>query len=382
MGCRETLQLWRAGLAIGHSPNHGLQRTASRPLRQGRSAPCVDDRVEIEEERAVDKKRKPRGAVAAKKFGQTVLSSLQKAEEEGKELFGFLTGSGTGSRSTDSTNEPVAELDEERQATVASTEIVNAPKGTRARIKRTRALERGKIFISYAREDSGVAGRLYDDLKQNQLDPWLDTKDLLPGERWKDRIRQAIEESKYFIAVLSNNSVNKRGFIQRELHQALQLLEEFPPGSIFLIPARIDECRPRHTQLTDLNWVDLFPSYDDGFSRIMRVLRPEAVPPRAKAERHDYSPFNPHEPGRTNNPEKARILLERLFERQASTAEILGRAMSLVFDNEQLSIFTLVGDHSIKQALKERKDEILLGEVLVEVLGSGATWKIVTPEAS
>jgi len=81
--------------------------------------------------------------------------------------------------------------------------------------------QKPKIFLSYAREDMGMAKKLYHDLKRYGLDVWLDMKSLLPGDKWKDKIQNAIENSNYFIALLSRRSINKRGFVQKELKTAL-----------------------------------------------------------------------------------------------------------------------------------------------------------------
>jgi len=58
--------------------------------------------------------------------------------------------------------------------------------------------EKPTIFLSYAREDIGMAKKLYNDLKRYGLDVWLDTELLLPGDRWKDNFQDAIENSNYF----------------------------------------------------------------------------------------------------------------------------------------------------------------------------------------
>ena len=84
-----------------------------------------------------------------------------------------------------------------------------------------------KIFISYAREDSATAKRLYDDLKGMGHSPWLDTEDLLPGERWRPRIRRTIGESDFFVVLMSEKSLNKRGFVQKEVRKAIRELEAF-----------------------------------------------------------------------------------------------------------------------------------------------------------
>jgi hypothetical protein len=76
--------------------------------------------------------------------------------------------------------------------------------------------KKAKIFLSYARENMSMAKQLYNDLKRYGLDVWLDTESLLPGDRWKDKIQDAIENSNYFIALLSRKSVNKKGFVQKE----------------------------------------------------------------------------------------------------------------------------------------------------------------------
>ncbi|MCP3996150.1 MAG: TIR domain-containing protein [bacterium] len=49
----------------------------------------------------------------------------------------------------------------------------------------------GNLFISYAREDLEIARRLYRDLKNLGYPAWIDTEDLLPGQRWKDSIQDA-----------------------------------------------------------------------------------------------------------------------------------------------------------------------------------------------
>ena len=66
-----------------------------------------------------------------------------------------------------------------------------------------------RVFISYAREDTEAANRLYNDLKMAGLDPWLDTQSLLAGQNWKIAIRDAIKNSRYFIPLLSSNFCRK-----------------------------------------------------------------------------------------------------------------------------------------------------------------------------
>lgn len=129
-----------------------------------------------------------------------------------------------------------------------------------------------RVFISYAKEDKGFAETLYRDLKQAGVNPWLDSVDLLPGQRWKSAIRTAIRDSSYFVAVLSSRSVGKRGYVQKEIREAIRIAKEYPPEHIFLIPVRIDECEPTFESLCSRQMTDLFVDYEGGLKQLLRVF--------------------------------------------------------------------------------------------------------------
>lgn len=134
---------------------------------------------------------------------------------------------------------------------------------------------KNKIFLSYAREDLKIAQRLYNDLKRKGLELWFDREDLLPGQNWEEAINQAISNCSYFLALLSSNSLSKRGYIQKELKMALDILDEYPPSKVYIIPVRLDECMPSDRRLQSIHWADLFPSYEEGLKKTLRVLLPE-----------------------------------------------------------------------------------------------------------
>jgi hypothetical protein len=135
-------------------------------------------------------------------------------------------------------------------------------------------------FISYAREDADIARRLFEDISVRGGLPWLDVECLLPGQDWTDAVRVAIREASHFIALISTRSVNKRGYVQKELRQALEIRTEFPPGATFVIPVRIDPTIPVHQDLLRLHWLDLFPSYEHSLPRLMKSL---GLPPEFPA---------------------------------------------------------------------------------------------------
>jgi len=127
-------------------------------------------------------------------------------------------------------------------------------------------------FLSYAHEDAASARRLYDALSSHGVKVWFDRVAIRPGERWEHAVSKGIRESRYFLALLSSRAVSKRGFVQREIREALELLAEYPDDGIYVIPLRLDDCVPSHDQLRGLQWVDLFPVWNDGLERLVGFL--------------------------------------------------------------------------------------------------------------
>ena len=129
-----------------------------------------------------------------------------------------------------------------------------------------------KLFISYARPDEEVARRLYEALRDRGYEPWLDTESLLPGQDWEMEIRKAIRETDFVIVLLSHNSVDRRGFFQKEIRLALDTLQTVPPGQIYLMPMRLDDCKTPEP-LTFIHYFDLLPNWDSGLIRLCEAIR-------------------------------------------------------------------------------------------------------------
>jgi hypothetical protein len=127
-------------------------------------------------------------------------------------------------------------------------------------------------FISYAREDQGEATRLADDLRAHGVEPWVDVERLLPGQNWKYAIRDALRSSTHVVALLSHSSVSKRGYVQKELKDAIDLLGEFRPDEIFLIPVRLEAVEVHYEQLREIQHVDIFTGRDAAIRKILAAL--------------------------------------------------------------------------------------------------------------
>jgi hypothetical protein len=126
------------------------------------------------------------------------------------------------------------------------------------------------IFLSYAKEDGSKVKVIYKKLRREHLNPWLDIADLLPGQEWDKVIIKTIRHARFVIVFLSKNSVNKRGYVQKEIKEALDAAEMMPEGEIFIIPVRLEECEVPE-RLSTLQWIDIFKT--GAFKKIVVALK-------------------------------------------------------------------------------------------------------------
>jgi formylglycine-generating enzyme required for sulfatase activity len=156
-----------------------------------------------------------------------------------------------------------------------------------------------QIFLCHASEDKAAVLDIYGRLQTLGYKPWLDKRDLLPGQRWRSEIPKAIRASDYILICLSKTSVAKRGYVQKEFKLALEVLDEMPAGAIYAIPLRLDDCAVPD-QFSNLHWYNLFEA--DGFQYLLRALqagRPplqEATAPTLPTPLVPVTPRLPYEP--------------------------------------------------------------------------------------
>lgn len=128
-----------------------------------------------------------------------------------------------------------------------------------------------KVFISYSRKDSDSAKKIYDKLQEKGFSPWLDTESLLPGQRWENEIGKSINESDFVILLISSNSIDRRGYFQKEIKTALKAFELVSEQDIYLIPVRLD-ATDIPLSLSAIQFVDLFPEFENGFNKLVRTF--------------------------------------------------------------------------------------------------------------
>ncbi|MFD2078722.1 TIR domain-containing protein [Actinopolymorpha cephalotaxi] len=140
----------------------------------------------------------------------------------------------------------------------------------------------GHAFISYVREDVDRMQDIVSALKAADIPVWTDKMKLSPGEDWKLTIRKAIQRNALaFLAVFSSSSqARDQSYQHEELLLAVEQFRQHPPGRVWLIPVRLDDCKlPDYDlgagrTLDSLQRVDLFgEDAKDETIRLGRVLR-------------------------------------------------------------------------------------------------------------
>lgn len=130
-----------------------------------------------------------------------------------------------------------------------------------------------KAFLCHASEDKPSVCELYDRLRRDGIDAWLDKNDIQAGEDWSLAIPNAVRACHVVLVCVSSRSIGKEGYLQKEIKHVLDVADEKPEGTIYVIPIRLEKCEiPR--RLSRWQWVDLFEL--DGYDRLMRSLRARA----------------------------------------------------------------------------------------------------------
>jgi CheY-like chemotaxis protein len=131
-----------------------------------------------------------------------------------------------------------------------------------------------RVFLCHASDDKHEVRKLHSWLTEHGFVPWLDERDILPGQDWHEAIKSAVRASDVVLICLSPTAVSKSGYVQKELREALDVADEQPFGAIFLIPTKLAECEVP-SRLQHLQWVEL---YKDGrHDALLAALRLRAA---------------------------------------------------------------------------------------------------------
>jgi hypothetical protein len=139
--------------------------------------------------------------------------------------------------------------------------------------------EEERIFISYAHADQQEVLKIHQVIKQAGYNPWIDKYDIAVGEKWERAIEKAVKNCTLFVACISKNSFDRRGWIQKEIKHALEQIDFLLDDDIFIIPLRLEDTKKtlpeRLESIQALNYFE-----PDGPERLLAAIE-EALKRRA-----------------------------------------------------------------------------------------------------
>lgn len=119
------------------------------------------------------------------------------------------------------------------------------------------------VFISYATPDRDAVDRHVDALERAGIDVWMDHRRLMAGQNWDEEIRRALAKAAIVVVFMSENSVDRRGYAQREVRIALKQAEEKLSRDIYLIPVLLSELSEYPEAVKHLHMVKAWESGAD-----------------------------------------------------------------------------------------------------------------------
>lgn len=147
------------------------------------------------------------------------------------------------------------------------------------------------VFVSYVHEDQVAVDQIVKALEAAGIPVWLDRQALAPGDRWKDRIREAIQQDALiFMPLFSAASQAKnRSGMNEELAIALDEARKMTPGQKWIIPVRLDDTPfptawwiSEREPLSHLQYLDLFgTAFPANIIRLVDEIRRQLGQPAA-----------------------------------------------------------------------------------------------------
>lgn len=120
------------------------------------------------------------------------------------------------------------------------------------------------VFISYATPDRDAVNIYADALERAGVDVWMDHRRLIAGQNWDDEIRRALGKAAIVVVFMSDNSVDRRGYAQREVRLALKQAEEKLGRDIYLIPVLLTELQEYPEAVKHLHMVKVWEGNPEG----------------------------------------------------------------------------------------------------------------------
>ena len=151
------------------------------------------------------------------------------------------------------------------------------------------------VFIPRADEDVAAAMKIYHRLGVAGFEVWMSNTDLIAGGDRRLQIKKAVQKSQAVIVCVSNALTKGVGSMHRETKDALDIADEQPEGTLFVIPVVLEPCELPQ-RLEHLEPVRYFEP--GGYESLLRALSSR----RKQLEESSIASASPKISGREPSP--------------------------------------------------------------------------------
>lgn len=123
------------------------------------------------------------------------------------------------------------------------------------------------VYISYNTRDLPFVENLYDRLSQAGLNPWLDRRALVAGDKWRERIAEAVATAYAVVVVLSPNAAASE-YVRADIDNARKV-------GLRIIPVLMADVAPDDNPLADTQWLNFRDAQHYPWDDLINLLERE-----------------------------------------------------------------------------------------------------------
>ena len=132
----------------------------------------------------------------------------------------------------------------------------------------------GTAFVSHSSRDKYFVDLLIQLLNYHHIQTWYDSHDIEPGTKYLEKIEDGLQKADFFIAVVSQNSLNSK-WIVREISSFLASKPEAKIIPVLIEKVDIDEV---FKGLEDYQAIMFYENMLNGFCQLLNVFGKEFLP--------------------------------------------------------------------------------------------------------
>lgn len=121
-----------------------------------------------------------------------------------------------------------------------------------------------RVFISYPESEKETAKKLANLIRVNGYKVWLDEEQILPGEKWTDKIKNAIIDAEVFVTLLKADYSNSDAVMFELVYASTQ-------KKLKVVPVLLDNMK-MPPQLNGFRFIDAYTDIDKGLKEVMRAI--------------------------------------------------------------------------------------------------------------